>query len=152
MEIISHRALDARLLDTVARAALGAATCGVSTGANSRIHLLTANPPEQQRASDVLNHFGRLELEASTLSLRQGDADPVITCADEQIAADDQLAYLTLRDGEESERGRQDVSEGAASIPLRQPAPGEYTLLVYRLAGNFASGTLRIRVDPAQPL
>ena len=99
----------------------------------------------------MLNHFGRLQLEASTLSLSQGDADPVITCADEQIAADDQLGYLTLRDGEESERGRQAISEGAASISLRQPAPGDYTVLVYRLAGNFASGILRIRVDPAQP-
>ncbi len=151
MDIISHRALDARLLDRVARAALGAATCGVSSGADSRIHLLTANPPDQRRASDVLNHFGRLQLEASTLSLSQGDADPVITCADEQIAADDQLGYLTLRDGEESERGRQAITEGAASISLRQPAPGDYTVLVYRLTGNFASGILRIRVDPAQP-
>ena len=149
MDIISHQSLDARLLDTVARAALGHATCGVSTGLSSRIHLLTANPSEQGRASDVLNHFGRLKLEASATSLRQGAADPIITCRDEQIAADDQLAYLALRDDEESERGRLDLSGGVASFALRQPEPGVYTVLFYRLAGNFASGTRRIRVDPA---
>jgi hypothetical protein len=147
MDIINHRVVDARLLDTVARAALGNATCGVSTGAASRIHLLTTNLPEQQRASDVLNHFGMLKLETSVTSLREGEPDPTVTCRDAQIAADAQLAYLVLRDDEETGSGRLDLTDGAFSFALRKPLPGDYTVLVYRLAGNFASATVQIRVE-----
>jgi len=149
MDIISNQVLDALLLDTVARAALGQATCGVSTGADSRIHLLATNAPEQQRASDVLNHFGALAVEASTTALREGEADPTLTCRDDQIAVDEQLAYLVLRDGEESARGRLDVRAGEFSFALKRPAPGAYTVLIYRLAGNFASASVRVRVDAA---
>lgn len=149
MDIIRHEAFDALLLDAVARSALGPATCGVSTGADSRIHLLTENAPEQQRASDVLNYFGALAVEASAAALREGDADPTITCADDQIAADEALAYLVLRDGEASAHGRLDLQEGWATLRLKRPTPGAYTVLMYRLTGNFASASVQIRVDAA---
>ena len=149
MDIISNQVLDPILLDAVARAALGQATSGVSTGADSRIHLLNSNAPEQQRASDVLNHFGALALRASAVALRVGEADPTLTCQDDQITTDAQLAYLVLRDGEETDRGRLAVRAGMASFALKRPTPGVYTVLIYRLAGNFASASLQIRVDAA---
>lgn len=149
MDIINHKSFDARLLDAVARAALGNATCGVSTGADSRIHLLAENMPEQQRASDVLNNFGRLVLTASATRLTAGEADPVISCRDEQIAADDQLAYLVLRADEETMRGALNVVAGACSLTLSQPTAAQYTIFFYRLRGNFASGAVEIHVDPA---
>ena len=149
MDIIHHKLLDARLLDTVARAALGNATCGVSTGVDSRIHLLAANLPEQQRASDVLNSFGTLRLTASATRLKLGDADPVIRCRDELSAADEQLGYLVLRAGEELMRGALAIKNGACSLTLSEPDVSRYTVLMYRLRGNYASGALEIVVEPS---
>lgn len=149
MDIIHHKVVDARLLDTVARAALGNATCGVSTGADSRIHLLAANPPEQQRASDVLNCFGALRLTASATRLKVGDADPVIRCRDERIAADEQLGYLVLRAGEELMRGALAIKNGACTFTLSQPEASRHIVLMYRLRGNFASGAVEVNVEPS---
>lgn len=148
MEIIAQSNRDTVMLDAVARAALGIATCGVSVGGGmSRIHLLNHNLPEQQRASDVLNHFGSLSLTASMTRLNAGDADPVIRCADERIAADSQLAYLLLRDDAITAQGKLDVSEGQASLTLSALAAGVHDVFIYQLAGQFASGALRIHVD-----
>ena len=149
MDIISRKAIDPRLLDAVARAALGNATCGVSTGADSRIHLLANNLPEQQRASDVLNRFGTLRLRSSATSLTAGAADPVIRCRDERIAGDAQLGYLVLRGGEQFMRGMLDVVNGECSLTLAQPSAAPYTVFLYRLRGDYASGVVEIRVDGA---
>ena len=149
MDIVSREAQDPRLLDAVARAALGNATCGVSTGPAARIHLVSENMPEQQRASDVLHNFGMLQLAASATSLREDDADPVLTCTDEQIAADSQIAYLVLRDEDEWKRGQLTVVDGACSLVLTPSSAADYIVLLYRLRGNFASGSVEIRIDPA---
>lgn len=149
MDIVSQKAIDPRLLDAVARAALGNATCGVSTGADSRIHLLAENPPDQQRASDVLNRFGALRLSSAAASLRAGEADPVIACRDERIGGDARLGYLVLRAGEEHMRGELNVANGVCSLTLTQPAAAPYTVFLYRLRGDYASGLIDIRVDGA---
>ncbi|MDE2636249.1 MAG: hypothetical protein OXI30_07770 [Chloroflexota bacterium] len=149
MDIVRRKAQDPRLLDAVARAALGSATCGVSTGPDARIHLVSENMPEQQRASDVLHNFGMLQVTASATSLREDDADPVLTCADAQIAADLRLGYLVLRDGEEWKRGQLTVVDGACSLVLTPSSAADYIVLLYRLRGNFASASVEIRVDPA---
>lgn len=149
MDIINHQVFDARLLDAVARAALGNATCGVSTGAVSRIHLLAKNLPEQQRASDVLNSFGLLRVTASAAKLTVGEADPIIACHDERIAADEQLGYLALRGGKEAMRGALAVKNGACSLTLTQPTAARYLIFMYRLRGNYASGAVEIRVERA---
>ena len=149
MDIISRKAIDPRLLDAVARAALGNATCGVSTGADSRIHLLAKNLPEQQRASDVLNRFGTLRLRSSATSLMAGAADPVIHCRDERIGGDAQLGYLVLRAGEAHMRGTLDIANGECSLTLTQPSAAPYTVFLYRLRGDYASGLVEIRVDDA---
>lgn len=149
MDIVSREAQDPRLLDAVARAALGNATCGVSTGPAARIHLVSENMPEQQRASDVLHNFGMLQLAASATSLKEDDADPVLTCTDEQIAADSQIAYLVLRDEDEWKRGQLTVVDGACSLVLTPSSAADYIVLLYRLRGNFASASVEIRIDPA---
>lgn len=149
MDIISHQAVDPRLLDAVARAALGNATCGVSTGPDARIHLLADNMPEQQRASDVLRNFGLLQLTASATSLRAGEGNPVVTCADEAIAADEQIGYLVLRDDEAIKRGALAVVAGACSLVVTPSPAADYVVLLYRLRGNFASGSAAIRIVPA---
>ena len=151
MDIIRHRDLHNRLLDIVAREALGQSTCGVSTGGgSSRIHLLDGNPPEQQRASDVLKNFGSLAATATVTALTEGEADPQIGCRDALIADDDRLGYVILRDGVSSMRGKGELQNGVFSLTLRQLKAGDYTVFFYRLRGNFASGALQIRVDPAQ--
>jgi len=148
MEITGQSNLNSAMLDAVARAALGKATCGVSVGGgSSRIHLMTHNLPEQQRASDLLNHFGTLSLAADLTRLKIGEADPVVRCADERIAADSQLAYLLLRDGEVIARGKMPVIAGQASLTLSALDVGVHDVFLYQLTGQFASGSLRIRVD-----
>ncbi len=148
MEIIAQSNLNTAMLDAVARAALGQATCGVSVGGGrSRIHLLNHNLPEQQRASDVLNHFGSLSLTADVTRMSAGDADPVVRCADERIAGDSQLGYLVLRDDAVITQGKLDVNEGRASLTLSAPEVGVHDVFLNQLAGQFASGALRITVD-----
>lgn len=149
MDIISRQAIDPRLLDEVARAALGNATCGVSTGTDARIHLLADNMPEQQRASDVLRNFGLLQLTASATSLREDEGNPVITCADDAIAADEQIGYLVLRDDEVMKRGTLAVVDGACSLELAPSPAADYVVLLYRLRGNFASGSVAIHIARA---
>ena len=148
MEIIGQSNLNTAMLNAVARAALGHATCGVSVGGGvSRIHLLNHNMPDQQRASDVLNHFGSLSLSASGTKVTVGDADPVVRCADERIAADSKLAYLILRDGDFIEQGKLAVTEGQTSLTLSAPSVGVHDVFLYQLTGPFASGSLRILVE-----
>lgn len=149
MDIVSRKAQDARMLDAVARAALGNATCGVSTGAEARIHLVSDNMPEQQRASDALHNFGMLQITASAISLREDDADPVVTCADAAIAVDLRIGYLVLRDGEDWKRGQLTVIDGACSLVLTPSSAADYIVLLYRLRGNYASASVEIRIDPA---
>ena len=148
MEIIGQSNLNSAMLDAIARAALGKATCGVSVGGGvSRIHLMNHNLPEQQRASDVLNHFGSLALTADMTSMSAGDADPVVRCADERIAADSQLAYLVLRDDETIAQGKLAIIGGQASLTLSALEVGVHDVFLYQLGGQFASGSLRILVD-----
>lgn len=148
MEIIAQGNLNSAMLNAVARVALGQATCGVSVGGGaSRIHLMNHNPPEQQRASDVLNHFGSLSLTADQSRMSAGGADPVVSCADTRIATDSQLAYLVLRDEAIIAQGRLDVIGGQCSLTLSAPEVGVHDVFLYQLAGQFASGSLRIQVD-----
>ena len=150
MDIVSRTNRKALMLDAVARAALAAATCGVSVGGGrSRIHLMNDNPPEQQRASDVLNHFGTLPVSADVATLVAGDADPVISCSVQMVARDSQLAYLALRGEDVLMKGTLDQVNGAFALTLTAPEAGIHDVLMYRLAGNFASGLVQIRVDAA---
>ncbi len=150
MDIISQASLNVTMLDAVARAALGAATCGVSVGGHqSRIHLLYYNMPEQQRASDVLNHFGALPLSATPSRLTAGDTDPVVSSRADMIAGDSALAYLLMRDDAVIERGQVEVIDGGIALSLSDLRAGIHDVFLYRLTGNFASGAARIEVDTA---
>ena len=147
MDIVGHSNLNTAMLDAVARAALGKATSGVSVGGGvSRIHLMNYNQPEQQRASDVLNHFGALLVTADATRLSPGDAHAVVRCADERIAADSQLAYLVLRGEAVIDQGKVTVTDGQCSFALSDLEIGTYDVLLFQLAGQFASGALRIEL------
>ncbi len=150
MDIINNEAWQTSLLDAVARDALGAATCGVSVGGGrSRIHLVNDNPPEQQRASDVFNNFGTLQLSLSAEKFIESDPDPVIACRDRLIAADSALAYLVVLDDEVLLRDRGDVVDGQFSLALTGLSAGRFLVFVYRISGNYASGSVRFNVDDA---
>ncbi len=150
MDIISKQALPLWLLDAVAREALGAATCGVSTGdGHSRIHLLSENPGEQRSASEVLAGFGSLRLAPSATTFTEGAAEPVINCQDAAIAPDSELAYIVQMDDVELKRGRGAVVDGKFSLPLSGLSAGSYLVFVYRIGGNFASGIARFSVNRA---
>ena len=150
MDIICQADLNIVMLDAVARAVLGGATCGVSAGSGgSRIHLISQNEADQQRASDILNEFGALPLNTSTNRLTAGDGDPVISCGAELISQDRALAYLTLRNGEVVDQGQAALADGAVALTLSNLMAGLHDVFLYRLTGNYASGALRIRVDQA---
>lgn len=148
MDIVSRTTLQAVMLDAVARSALGVATCGVSVGGGrSRIHLMNDNLPEQQRASDVLNHFGSLAVSADLAAMVAGDANPIVSCRDEMAASDSKLAYLALRGEDVILKGTLDQVDGAFALTLTALEAGIHDVLLYRLTGNFASGLAQIRVD-----
>ena len=54
-----------------------------------------------------------------------------------------------MRDGEVVERGRAALANGAAALTLNNLAAGVHDVFLYRLTGNYASGAVRIKVDPA---
>lgn len=150
MEIVNGTQLNPTMLDAVARAALGAATYGVSVGGDrSCIHLKNHNLPDQQRASDVLNHFGVLPLAVSPGLPGVGGAAPVVSADAKTIAGAGALAYLLLRGDEEIRRGQVAVVDGEISLTLSGLEAGTYDVFVYRLDGNFASGVAQIQVDAA---
>ena len=150
MDVIRNATLPLAMLDHLAREILGASSCGVSVGGGrSRIHLVDANPAHQQRCADMLSHFDALQLSASASSLNAGAADPVIRCSDAALGADSDIGYLVTLDDEVYASGRDKVVSGAIALTLRDPAPGDYAVFVFRLRGNYASGTQRIRVEEA---
>ena len=149
-DIVSQSNLNTALLDAIARAALGKATSGVSVGGGvSRIHLMNHNLPEQQRASDVLNHFDTLAISVDATGSSVASAGPLVRCADERIAADRALAYVALRADEVIAQGELAVADGECALNLSAFAAGAYVVLLYQLAAPFASGSLRIRVGVA---
>ena len=151
MDIIIRRALDTRLLNALAREALGAATIGVSVGANmSRIHLPNGNPPEQQRASDLLTTFGALTLSATSQTRRSSEGGPTFTFRADLTADDQHVAFLVLSADEIVHSGQATLARGEFSLTLDDLETGDYQLFVHRLRENYASGSATIRIEAAQ--
>ena len=147
MDIVSGTLWDSVVLDNLARRILGHATSGVSVGGGgSRIHLSDASQVNQRRASDIFNHADNLGLTCEQSSIVVGAADPVVSCADPAISGDSQLAYLITRDGAFHSQGLAPVERGSCSVTLSKPAPGAWRIVVFRLAGNHASGMQSIAV------
>lgn len=150
MDIISAGILEAGLLDHITRQVIGRGASGVSVGGGvSRIHLLNDSAANQGRASDILNHFNTLQLAETGISMREGEADPVIRCRDLAIANDSEVGYLILLDGEVYAQGVDSVVSGELSLTLSRPAAGSYSVFVYRLRGNYASASVQLVVQEA---
>ncbi len=149
MDIKMRHTLDTRLLDIVARGVLGAATIGVSAGDRmARIHLASANPPEQQRASDLLHNFGALSLGPGVAPQIAG-ASAVFSVSGGRLAADEQVAYAILSAAETALAGQAALADGAISLDLSELAAGDYTLVVYRIRDNCASGSVAFSLGAA---
>ncbi len=150
MDISSAGTFEAVLLDHIARQIIGRGTSGISVGGGiSRVHLLNDSAANQRRASDILNHFNTLQMEKTAISMKAGEADPIIRCRDQAIAKDQDLGYLVLYDGEVLAKGSDSVDSGQLTMTLSRPAAGTYSVFVYRLRGNFASATVQIVVEAA---
>lgn len=134
-------------LDHVARAVLGADTSGVSIGVNSRIHLVNDTPANRAKAQGIFDNWDGLTVTADKTTMTEGDADPVITCADALIAGDAEVRYLVLLDGEPYAEGTDTVTAGESEMTLVDPVAGVYEVLVCRLTGNYASGSVSITVN-----
>lgn len=147
MDIVGRAKLNIHMLDAVARAALGAAICGVSVGAGvSRIHLKSHNLPNQKRASEVLSNIGALALVSGASRADIESAEPHISCCSDLISGDRALGYLRLQDDEIVEQGKVELIAGELRWTLRGLTAGVHEVFLFRLAGNYASGALRIRV------
>lgn len=146
MDIIMKRALDARMLDIVARGALGAATVGVSVNEGmSRVHLPQGNPPEQGRASDLLSNFGALRLTPGTAP-RSSGAPHIFSLGAGVFAEDEQIAFAVAGADAVVQIGRAAAANNQISLDLSELAAGDYSVIVYRLRDTYASGMLPIRI------
>lgn len=151
MDILGAGTFEAVLLDHIARHVIGRGTSGISVGAGvCRIHLINDSAANQRRASDILNHFNTLQMDATKPGMREGGAEVVLGCRDRAIAKDNELGYLILRDGEVQAQGSDSVIAGEWTLTLSRPAAGRYSVFVYRLRGNYASASVEIVVEEAQ--
>ena len=53
----------------------------------------------QAKAQDILLNYDELTVTASTTTMTEGDADPVVTCNDADILTDVTVGYIVLLDG-----------------------------------------------------
>ena len=104
-----------QILDSIARAVLGADTTGCSVSDTSTIHLVSdASASKQNQAQKIFDNWGNLSPAASASSLVVGDADPTITVD----SADDDLFYAVSLDGELYSSGTVTVNTGTATLTL----------------------------------
>lgn len=132
------------VMDTMLRATVPTAI-GVSTGSYGTIlHLAgDSSPAYQTIANSLLDNYGGLTVNVDKTTMNEGDADPVITVS----SGDAELGYLVLLDGDEYDAGNVSVISGTATLNLVSPVAGAYQIFVYRKTGDYASGSVLIRVN-----
>ncbi len=148
---ISHvTKLNPLVIDLIVREAIPE-TIGLSTGSYGTIvHLPDdAEAADQALASDIMEAFGNLVVTADKTTMTEGDADPIITCADASISGDADVGYVVLLDGIEYASGIDTVDAGVVTLTLASPVAGVYEVFIYRQTGNYASGSVVITVSPA---
>jgi len=147
MDISADLILPILPLDAIARAVLLDKVSGVSVGSNTRIHLLDDSPVNQDTANAVLDNFGNLTVNADKITMIEGDADPVITCSDPNIATDTNVNYLVLLDGDNFAEGTAPIIVGEVTLNLISPVAGIYDIYIYRTVGSYACGSITIMVS-----
>ena len=118
---------------------------GLSTGPYGVIvHLPDgATASDQNKAQKILDNWGNLSPDIDKTSMNVGDADPVVTFD----TADSDMGYVVLLDGKFYGSGSEAVVAGTLTLELDSPEAGEYDIYIYRLQGNFASGSVSITVN-----
>lgn len=147
MDITYNDTFNVFALDTMARTILGDNISGVTVGDNSRIHLINDTVNNQAKAQAIFDGSGDLVVSADKTMMTEGDSDPVVTCADSAIAGDVEVGYVALFDGQPYADGQTAVSGGVATLNLIAPVAGIYDIYLYRLTGNYASGSVQITVN-----
>lgn len=147
MDISINSVLPIDIVDTVARNALASAMSGVSVSDTTRVHLLDDSQANQDIANAILSNYDGLEITANKTTMTEGDADPIITCADASISSDAEIGYVVLLDGEVYAEGTTTVTAGEATLNLVSPVDGGYQIFMYRIIGNYASGSVTITVS-----
>lgn len=132
------------VMDTILRATVSTAI-GLSTGPYGTIlHLeADASPTHQAIANNLLDNYGGLMVNVDKMTMNEGDADPVITIS----SSDAGLGYIVLLDGDDYDTGDVAVIAGTATLNLVSPVAGAYQIFVYRKTGDYASGSVLIRVN-----
>lgn len=148
IDISTTQVMKATQVDAIVRA-VNPNAFGVSTGGyGTHIHLPDdANSTVQQDAQNILDNYGSLSISASVTTLNEGDADPIVTCDDASISGDSDMGYVVLMDGDIYATGTASVVSGEATLNLVSPVAGEYEVFMYRLSGNYASGSVNITVS-----
>lgn len=148
MDIEINSELNIRVLDNIARAILGSAISGVSTEPNkTRIHLIDESQDIQDKATKILNNFGLLPVDSNTISMNEGDTDPIITCNHPNISSDINVGYMVLFDDKLYDSGLTPVVAGIATLNLVLPTTGTYEIHMARLSGSLVSGSVTIIVN-----
>lgn len=122
---------------------------GISTGGYGTIVHLTdeATQSDQDNVNTIIANFDTLTLVNQTIA--EGDPDPEIVFGDALIASDIEMGFYVTKDGTEYDNGTTPVVAGEVTLTLVSPIPGIYTVYLYRLEGNFASGIATITVTEA---
>ncbi len=118
---------------------------GVSTGGyGTKLHLPEeASTSDQNKAQKIFDNWDNLNPSIDKTSMVVGDADPIIT----YDTADSEVGYVVLLDDDLYSEGMVEAIAGTATLELDSPEAGTYEIYVYRLAGNFASGSVSIIVS-----
>lgn len=135
-------------LHTITHALLTESAVSTNSNHHTRIHLPdSASTVEQNKAQAILDNYLSLPISASATALTEGDAAPTITCDDSVIAGDTEVGYVVLLDGDLYADGTTPVNSGEASLTLVSPVAGTYDVYVYRLSGDYASGSVQLIVE-----
>lgn len=97
----------------------------------------------------LLDNYNTLGVSASATIVIEGGLDPDITCSDVQILNDTDIGYVVLLGRQVYAAGSDSVTSGTATLTLVSAPPGDYTVFIYRLTGNYASGYVQITVNEA---
>lgn len=129
------------LLDSVARAAIGAGCYGVSNrGGVTVIHIDDVGQ-NSQIANSILTSWNTLLVTSDKASIT---ADGVDTATITHDSPDATLDYLVLLDGEGYADGGVTAVGGVVRLTLATDTLGIYTILLSRKMGNYATGQIMV--------
>lgn len=121
--------------------ALPLKTSGVSSGAGRCVvHLLAANPSDEQVAANVIAQAGTLTVNRDTGYINaNGSETATITCATDQAS----MAYVVTREGQVYSTGTAQAAGGVVTLTLATNVVGTYVVSLIHPSG-IGSGSVTI--------